>query len=171
MRTQECVLPRADPVLFGDNMEIFNYFDSENKQHWLSEIQKADWGAAKFLAELLQKGIFMETLCEPENGGRLFLLTDGERLISFLSITRQDCIRDMEKIPWIGFVYTSPEYRGRGFCRSLMEYAEGQAKLQDYREVFVATDHIGLYERMGYEYIGNTADVWGEDSRIYKKAL
>ena len=34
-------------------MEIIEYFTSENKAHRLSEIKKADWNAAKFLAHLL----------------------------------------------------------------------------------------------------------------------
>lgn len=152
-------------------MEIINYFDSTDKSHWLSEIRKGDWSAAGFLAELLEKGSFMETLCEPEDGGRLFLLTEGERLISFLTLTRQDCIRDMSRMPWIGFVYTFPEFRGKGCCRRLMEYAEQEALRLGYGEVYVATDHEELYERLGYEYIENVMDVWGEDSRIYRKTL
>jgi hypothetical protein len=32
-------------------MRIINYFESDNKDHWLSEIRKADWGAAEFLYE------------------------------------------------------------------------------------------------------------------------
>ena len=152
-------------------MEIFNYFDSEDKSHWLSEIKRSDWGAAKFLTELLENGSFMATLCEPENGGRLYLMTEGGRLLSFLTLTRQDCIRDMTKIPWIGFVYTFPEYRGQGCCRRLMDYAAEEAAKLGYKELFVATDHVGLYERMGYEYIGSTPDVWGEDSRVYHKAI
>ncbi len=152
-------------------MDIINYFESEDKLHWLSEIKRSDWGAAKFLAELLEKGSFMETLCEPENDGRLYLMTEGGRLASFLTLTRQDYIRDMTKIPWIGFVYTFPEYRGQGCCRRLMDYAAEEAAKLGYKELFVATDHIGLYERMGYEYIGSTPDVWGEDSRVYCKAI
>ncbi len=152
-------------------MEIINFFDSTDKSHWLAEIRKADWTAAGFLAELLEKGSFMEMLCEPEGGGRLFLLTEGERLISFLTLTRQDCIRDMSRMPWIGFVYTFPEFRGKGCCRRLMEHAEKEAAALGYSEVYVATDHEGLYERLGYEFIGSAPDVWGEDSRILRKTL
>lgn len=152
-------------------MEVINFFDSDNKRHWLAEIKKSDWGAANFLSELLEKGSFMETLSEPENKGRLLLLTEGEKLLSFLTLTRQDCIRDMSRMPWIGFVYTFPEFRGQGCCRKLMGYAEKEAALLGWHEVYVATDHVGLYERLGYEYIENVMDVWGEDSRIYRKTL
>ncbi len=152
-------------------MKIINYFDSADKSHWLSEIRKADWGAAKFLSELLEKGSFMETLSEPENKGRLLLLTEGEKLLSFLTLTRQDCVSDLTKVPWIGFVYTFPEFRGKGCCRGLMEHAGKEAAALGYSEVYLATDQENLYEHMGYEYIGSTPDVWGEDSRIYRKTL
>ena len=37
-------------------MEIIEYFSSEDKEHWLSEIGKSDWGAGHFLKKLLETG-------------------------------------------------------------------------------------------------------------------
>ena len=34
-------------------MEVIEYFSNENKEHWKEQIALADWGAAKFLLELL----------------------------------------------------------------------------------------------------------------------
>ena len=34
-------------------MRVINYFDSDKQSHWLSEIKRSDWGAARFLHELL----------------------------------------------------------------------------------------------------------------------
>ena len=36
-------------------MEIIDYFEIEDKQYWLSRIQKSDWGAGKYLYELIAR--------------------------------------------------------------------------------------------------------------------
>jgi len=35
------------------------------------------------------------------------------------------------------------------------------------QRVYLATDHIGLYEKYGFEYFENRVSVYGEDSRVY----
>lgn len=34
-------------------MKIIEFFTTENKEHWLNEIKKCDWGAGQFLYRLL----------------------------------------------------------------------------------------------------------------------
>jgi len=90
-------------------MEILEYFTSEDKEHWLSEIGKSDWGAGKFLHRLLKEEKLKETVGE---NAKVLLLTDRERLISFCTFAEKDDIQPTELTPWIGWVYTFPEYRG-----------------------------------------------------------
>ncbi len=35
-------------------MEIIDFYASDNKDHWLSEVNKSDWRAGKYLYELLR---------------------------------------------------------------------------------------------------------------------
>ena len=41
-------------------MRIINFFDSDRQNYWLNEIKKGDWGAARFLYELLSNGTFFD---------------------------------------------------------------------------------------------------------------
>ncbi len=34
-------------------MTVINFFDSDKQSHWLNKIKNGDWGAAKYLYELL----------------------------------------------------------------------------------------------------------------------
>lgn len=43
-------------------MIVINYFESDKKEHWLNEINKSDWGGAKFLYELLSDNTFLMLL-------------------------------------------------------------------------------------------------------------
>ena len=149
-------------------MEIINYFESENKGILLEKIAACDWGAAKFLVELLEKGTFDEML---GGWGKLFLLMDGEQLVSFLTFTGLDAVRDERLTPWIGFVFTCPEYRGHRYAGRLIAHAENSAVNMGYDRVYIATDHVGLYEKYGYTYRENRVDIWGDDMRVLYKKL
>lgn len=149
-------------------MQIINYFESDIKSELTEKIEACDWGAAKFLTELLREDRFFEML---GGEGDLYLLMDGDSLVSFLTLTKQDVIRDESMYPWIGFVFTVPEYRGHRYSEQLMNYAEDVAKSKGFDNVYVATDHVGLYEKFGYEYLENRIGYWGDDNRVLFKTL
>lgn len=149
-------------------MQIVSYFESEEKAKFIEKIDACDWGAAKFLTELLRENRFFEML---GGEGELYLLMDGDELVSFLTLTKQDVIRDESMFPWIGFVFTVPEYRGHRFSEKLMNYAEDVAREKGFGKVYVATDHVGLYEKFGYEYLENRIDYWDDDNRVLCKGL
>ena len=148
-------------------MEIFSFFSADNKEKWICEIGKQDWGAAKFLSELLTENRFKQTLGD----GGLYIIRDGEKLVSFATLTQKDAIDDESLMPWIGFVYVAPKYRGKRLSERLIEELCGVARGQGYERVYICTDHIGLYEKYGFTYMENRTDVWGEDSRIYYKDI
>lgn len=150
-------------------MEVIEYFSNENKEHWKDQIELSDWKAAKFLLKLLKDTQKFDELLG--SGGKLFLLVDGEKIVSFVTLTRQDCIRDMSMFPWLGFLYTYPEYRGNRYSEKLIKFVEEEAKSENHSIVYLATDHLGLYEKYGYIYLETRKDYWDEETRIYYKNL
>ncbi len=148
-------------------MKILNFFESDDRQGLIGKIEQGDWRAAKFLANLLREGTFQQAV----GGGTVYLLMDGENMVSFVTLTRQDCVADEALYPWLGFFYTFPEYRGRRYGGALLEHASNEAKKQGYKQVYLATDHVGLYEKYGFTYLENRVDIYGENSRIYGKQL
>lgn len=150
-------------------MKIIEYFASDNKEHWKEQILLGDWQAAKFLFKLLNDTQKFDKLLGV--GGKLFLLIDRENIVSFVTLTRQDCIRDGNMYPWLGFLYTYPDCRGNRYSEKLLSHAEEQVKSDNHSIVYLATDHIGLYEKYGYTYLETRKDYSGEDARIYYKKL
>lgn len=149
-------------------MRVFDFFDEAEQTAWTERIKACDWGAAKFLSELLEQRRFFEVLGD---GGKLLIMAEGDKLVSFATLTKRDCIDDDSLYPWIGFVFTSPEYRGHRYSGQLIEEACRLAQAQGHRQVYIATDHIGLYEKYGFSYIETRIDVYNEESRIYCKAI
>lgn len=147
-------------------MEILEFSSCKNRESYLKQIEACDWGAAKFLATLLKENRLEQTL-----GGwcKLFLLTEGEELVSFVTLSAQDCVDDPSMTPWLGFLHTAPSHRGHRFGKLLLDCACENAKQEGFGEVYLATDHVGLYEKYGFVYLQDRLDVWGEVSRIYKR--
>ena len=149
-------------------MRVINYFDSDRQAHWLEQIRKCDWSAGAFLYELLRGGGFFAAVGE---GSRVLLLTDGDELISFCTYAKKDDIQPTELTPWMGFVYTFPEHRGHRFVGFLFEEIERLAGEEQVSEVYISTDHVGLYEKYGCEYRMQLKDMEGNLSRIYVKKI
>ena len=91
--------------------------------------------------------------------------------MSLATLSRQDCISDESLFPWIGFVYTSPAYRGHRYAGRLLSHGEAVAAGQGHGNVYLTTDHVGLYEKYGYEYLESRLDRWGNAQRVMRKTL
>ena len=149
-------------------MEIIEYFCSNDKEHWLSKIQESDWGAGRYLYELLKNHKLKQLVGE---NTKVLLLVDGNNLISFCTFAEKDDIQPTDLTPWIGWVYTFPGYRGNYYSGKLLSYAENLAKEAGMKNIYISTNHIGLYEKFGYEFFKTMKDINGEDSRVYIRFL
>ena len=105
------------------NFQIKDYFqlDVQEQKYWLAKIGESDWRAGKYLFQLLSDGEFKKHCGEKS---KLFLLTQGDDLISFCSFTERDEIPDTELTPWIGFVYTFPAFRGKRRIGKLIDISK-----------------------------------------------
>ena len=118
--------------------------------------------------ELLSKGTFHDTVGERS---KVLLLVDGDRLISFCTYAEKDDIPSTDLSPWMGFVYTFTEYRGHHYVGLLMDEIERLAIKDGVSEVYISTNHIGLYEKYGCEFKAEMKDMEGERSRVYVKKI
>lgn len=149
-------------------MEIIEYFSCSTQDHWLEEVRKSDWSAGQFLYELL-RGHQLKELCGQDT--QVFLLTEGETLISFCTYAEQDDVRETSLTPWVGFVYTFPRFRGNRYIGILLDYAEKTARADGRECIYISTGENGLYEKYGYSFWKNMKDVNGDDSRVYRKSI
>lgn len=146
-------------------MEITEYFACGDGEQWLSEIRRSDWGGGQFLYELLRDDRLKE-LCGEKT--KVLLLVDGGKLVSFLTYAEQDDIPEPSLTPWVGFVYTFPEFRGNRYAGKLLERACRLAENDGFEHVYVSTFEEGLYEKYGFVFWKTMKDIHGEDSRVYR---
>ena len=158
----------ADALRNLTSLTVISFHDSDRQEHWLEEIKRSDWKPGAFLYELLTEGRFFEAVGE---GSRVLLLTDGDELISNCTYARWDDIQPTELTPWMGFVYTFPEHRGHRYAGLLMKEIERLARQEQVAAVYISTNHVGLYEKYGCEFLAMMNDMDGNPSRVYVKSI
>ncbi len=146
------------------SMEIKEISELENKSCWISKIKDADWRGAKYLVQLLESGNFY---AHCGNTSKLFLLIDNLDLISFCTYAEKDEIPDTNLTPWIGFVYTFPQFRGKRKIGILMEHIYLLAKNEGFKNLYISTDQPGLYEKFGFTFKEKLKNRWGGDTLVY----
>lgn len=75
---------------------MIEYFKSDNKEHWLSQLGKCDWSAGRRLRDLLRDGRLQEYVGE---NTEVLMLVDGESLVSFCTLADMDDIQPTELTP------------------------------------------------------------------------
>lgn len=149
-------------------MQVIEYHACGHQAHWLEQIRKSDWGAGQYLYELLRENRFRDMVGETS---KVLMLVDEDELISFCTYAEKDDIQPTALTPWVGFVYTFPQYRGHRYAGKLFQEIEKLAKAGNVQDVFISTNHTGLYEKYGCEFYQMMNDIHGEPSRVYKKHI
>lgn len=148
-------------------LNIQTFAESADQEATMQAIFDCDWRAAKFLARLLKEKRLEEYVGE----GTLFLLWSDTELAGFIILGKKDGLPDPNRTPWLSFLFVAPAYRGRRLGKRLIDHACEAAKESGHQQVFLYTDHEGLYEKYGFTYLESRKDVWGDMSRIYMRAL
>lgn len=147
-------------------LNIQAFADSADQEATTQAIFRCDWGAAKFLAQLIKEKRLEEYVGE----GTLYLLWCGIEIAGFIILGEKDGLPDPNRTPWLSFLFVAPAYRGRRLGKRLIDHACEAAIESGHQQVFLCTDHEGLYEKYGFTYLESRKDVWGDMSRIYMRA-
>ena len=92
----------------------------------------------------------------------------GERIIAGLGIVENDFHERRDLAPNVCAVYTEEAFRGRGIAGRLLDMAVEDMKAKGISPLYLVTDHIGFYERYGWEFLCMAQEEGGtEQTRMY----
>ncbi len=107
------------------------------------------------------------SLTTPNPLPQWYLLEKDEEIIGCAGMITNDFISRMDLYPWICALYIEEKHRGKEYSTLLIEKAKTDAARAGFDNVYLCTDHIGFYEKYGFEYLGQGYHPWDEESRIY----
>ena len=81
-----------------------------------------------------------------------YLCLDGDKIVGGLGVIDNDFHDRKDLTPNICAVYTEEEYRCQGIAGVLLNMAVENLKAKGITPVYLVTDHVGFYERYGWEF-------------------
>jgi len=97
-------------------------------------------------------------------------LADG-RVVGMATIARHDYYPLPDIFPWISTIFVSEGYRGGRISGKLIDFANEYAKKLGFYKTYIPTEHVGLYEKYGYVYVGDIVNYGNGTDRLYVKYL
>ncbi len=82
-----------------------------------------------------------------------YLCLDEGRIVGGLGVIENDFHDRKDLSPNVCAVYTEEAYRRRGIAGNLLNMAVNDLRLKGITPVYLVTDHVGFYERYGWEFL------------------
>ena len=96
-----------------------------------------------------------------------YLLQKEGVTIGCAGLITNDFISRMDLYPWLVAVFIAEEHRGHAYATLLMDRAKADTHTMGFERMYLSTEHVGYYEKYGFEFMGLGYHPWGESSRIY----
>lgn len=97
-----------------------------------------------------------------------YLCLDGNKIIAGMGVIENDFHNRKDLTPNVCAVYTEEEYRCKGIAGRLLNFVVEDCKDKGISPIYLLTDHIGFYERYGWEFLCMVqGDGEEEMSRMY----
>ncbi len=96
-----------------------------------------------------------------------YLAVENDNIIGGCGVIENDFHNRPDLTPNVCAVYVEPEFRCMGVAGKLLNHACEDMKRQSIDTLYLVTDHIGFYERYGWEYLCDVVGSDGNQTRMY----
>ena len=95
-------------------------------------------------------------------------LFEDDRIIGMYQFVNEDLFYRPDIYPWLANVYIEEESRKKGYFNLMMNSIKNNfPKDSKYKEIYLYTIYEGLYEKHGWEYVGEI-DIFQKKNRIQR---
>lgn len=100
---------------------------------------------------------------------RWYLMMKDEEIVGSFGLIQNDFVDRTDLFPYLCALYVEPTERGQALGARMLMYGQSEAKRLGYENLYLVTDHVGYYEKYGWEFAGMAGNTDGEgESRIYR---
>lgn len=96
-----------------------------------------------------------------------YLCLDGEKIIGGLGVIENDFHERKDLSPNVCAVYTEDDYRKQGIAGKLLDMVTEDMRSKGITPLYLVSDHIGFYEKYGWEFFCMVQGSDPEPTRMY----
>ena len=101
---------------------------------------------------------------------RVIITTDEENVVGFCVFEEKGIMMPLEYdfSPFINLVFVDEHYRGKRISELMIRFALDYAKEIGFKEVYLKSEHHGLYEKYGFEKIAEFEPIQGPANQLFR---
>ena len=131
----------------------------------ISFAENCSWKAGPYLAKRMRNNEFEEI-------ERVIVATENDMPVAYCTFSLKDDLPETsEYTPFIGFMFVDEKCRGKRVSEKMIEVASEYAKSIGYETIYILSGEMGLYEKYGFEKIGDEETVYGTVDQLFQKKL
>lgn len=142
------------------------YSMAQGHKYWnetISLAAKCSWKAGSYLTEKMKNNEFAEW-------ERVFVASVDGKVVGFCTLVEKDELpAKYEFTPFIGFLFVDEQYRGKRLSELMLKSAISYAQALGYEKIYIMSGEIGLYEKYGFEKLGNYETIYGTIDQLFVK--
>ena len=131
----------------------------------ISFAQSCSWKAGPYLADRMKVNSF-------KDWERVVVAVENETIVGYCTFSERDELSDeYDYSPFIGFVFVDEQHRGKRISEKMIRQTLSYAKSIGYRTVYIMSGEHGLYEKYGFEKIGDIHTIYGTTDQLFHIGL
>ena len=127
--------------------------------------EQCSWRAGAFLAQKMRDNDFSDI-------ERVIVAHEGDNIAGFCTFSQKDELpEDSEFTPFVGFVFVDENSRGKRVSGKMIDAACKYAHDIGYDAMYIMSGEQGLYEKYGFEKIGEFETVYGDVDQLFMRTI
>ena len=134
-------------------------------QKTTSFAETCSWRAGAALAQKMRENDFAQN-------ERVLIALENNEIAGFCTFSNKDELPPQyDFTPFIGFLFVDEKYRGHRLSSKLIDTACSLAKEQGFSKIYIMSGEVGLYEKYGFEKLGDYATIYRTTDQLFVKKL
>jgi len=130
-----------------------------------SYAQSCSWKAGPYLAERMKMDDF-------KGWERVVVAVENDAIVGYCTFSERDELpEEYDYSPFIGFVFVDEQYRGKRISEKMIRQILSYAGSLGFQKVYIMSGEQGIYEKYGFEKIGDFPTVHGTTDQLFHVSL
>lgn len=131
----------------------------------ISFAENCSWRAGAVLAKKMRENAFAEN-------ERVIVALENDEIAGFCTFSNADELPpEHDFTPFIGFMFVDEKHRGHRLSGKLIDAACDLAREQGFSKVYLTSGETGLYEKYGFEKLGEYSTIYKTTDPLFKREI